>query len=227
MSTMSEPANVLVAIPAYNAGKTLERVLQEVYGHVSRDHVLVVNDGSQDNTADCAVLCGAKLLNHKKNRGKGAALKTAFEQVLNESFAQGVITLDADGQHSPAEIPKFLHVFAQSGSDLIIGARNFSIREMPLLRVISNTLTSKLLSWKTKQSLKDSQSGYRLYSRRLVQSLKLKTAGYETESEIILQAARSNMRISFVPIETIYNGEASHISGLRDITRFIKLFFAN
>lgn len=224
---MIETRHVFVAIPAFNARKTLGHVLQKVYEHVPRERVIVVNDGSQDDTAECAIRYGAELLSHQTNRGKGAALKTVFNHVLSNGRAQAVITLDADGQHSPAEIPKFMQAFAQSEPDLIIGARSFSVREMPFLRMMSNTITSKLLSCKTKQVIKDSQSGYRLYSRRLVQSLKLKTNGYETESEILLQAARSHMRISFVPIETIYNGETSHISGLRDISRFIKLYLSN
>lgn len=224
---MLDPKEVFVAIPAFNAGKTLRRVLQEVYLHIPKERVIVIDDGSSDDTADCAEQCGAVLEKHQSNRGKGAALKTAFARALHDDRAQAVITLDADGQHAPAEISKFVRAFDQSEVDLIIGARSFSIGKMPWLRAMSNTMTSKLLSWKTNQKIRDSQSGYRLYSRRLLQSLKLKTNGYETESEIILQAARSRMKISFVPIATIYNGEASHISGIRDITRFIRLYLSN
>ncbi len=215
---------IIVAVPAFNAGKTLEKVLSEVSNHVARNQIVVINDGSSDDTVSSAKRFGVILLNHKENFGKGAALKTVFDYVLTRTKARAVITLDADGQHAPLEIPLFIQAFSYDQSDLVIGARNFSLGVMPFMRIMSNAITSKLISWKVKQPIKDSQSGYRLYSRRLLQSVRLKTNGYETESEILLQACRAGLRLTFVPISTIYNGEVSHIRGLPDISRFLRLY---
>lgn len=224
---MLDQAQVYVAIPAYNAGKTLDEVLRQVCKQVAKNRVIVVDDGSGDNTAACAERAGVILLRHTRNSGKGAALKTAFNHVLNETSAQAVITLDADGQHAPNEIPKLLQAGSQQASDLVVGTRSFALGVMPVLRILSNCITSKLISWKVKQPIHDSQSGYRLYSRRLLQNVKLYTNGYETESEILLQAGRVKMRIAHVPIATIYNDEISHISGIRDVARFVKLLWKN
>ncbi len=221
---MFEAKDIIVAIPAFNAGHTLDTVLAGVRKHLPREQILVINDGSSDDTTDCAKRNCARLLVHEKNLGKGAALKTAFKYVLRETAAQAVITLDADGQHSPDEIPKFIQNFRQEKSDLVIGARDFTLKAMPLFRLMSNLITSKLLSLKAGQTIPDSQSGYRLYSRWLLQKLELQTNGYETESEIIIQASRGNFKLDFVPIETIYNGATSHIRGFRDVTRFIRLY---
>ncbi len=221
---MIDSKEVFVAIPAFNAGKSLAAVLKEVSRYVERSQILVIDDGSTDDTQQCAEQFGVSVRRHLKNLGKGAALKTAFVYLMAETNTQAVITLDADGQHPPEDIPKFVQAFFEEQSDLVIGAREFSVKVMPFFRVLSNTTTSKLLSWKVGEQIKDSQSGYRLYSRRLITSLQLKTNGYETESEILLQACRAGMKISFVPIATIYNGETSHIRGLRDTLRFVKLY---
>lgn len=224
---MNVTEKIFVAIPAFNAGATLQKVLRGVIRHVSRSQILVIDDGSSDDTARCAENFGVLLQRHEKNLGKGVALKTAFDYAVRKTSAHAVITLDADLQHLPDDIPKFVHAFAEEKSDLVIGARSFSTKVMPFFRVVSNTMTSKMLSWKTGQQVKDSQSGYRLHSRCLLERLQLKTSGYETESEILLQSCRNGMKLSFVPIATIYNGETSHIRGLRDSLRFIKLYLEN
>lgn len=224
---MNVAEKIFVAIPAFNAGATLPKVLRGVIRHVPRSRILVIDDGSSDDTAQSAENFGVLLQRHALNLGKGAALKTAFRYLLRETSAQSVITLDADLQHLPDDIPKFVHAFSEEKSDLVIGARSFSTNVMPVFRVVSNTMTSKLLSWKTGLKVKDSQSGYRLHSRCLLERLQLKTSGYETESEILLQVCRNGLKLSFVPIATIYNGETSHIRGLRDSLRFIKLYLEN
>ncbi len=218
---------VLVAIPAYNAGQMLATVLEGVSRQIERSQILVIDDGSTDDTRMHAERYGVRVQIHPKNLGKGAALKTAFAYVLQKTNVQAVISLDADGQHAPEYLPEFVKAFVEGQNDLVIGARELSVRVMPFFRVLSNKMTSKLLSWKTGEQIKDSQSGYRAYSRRLIANLQLKTNGYETESEILLQACRAGMKIGFVPIATIYNGEISHIRGVRDIARFIKLYLSS
>ena len=224
MTANADFKDLMAVIPAYNAGNTLAEVLQGVLQFFERQQILVIDDGSSDDTASVARRQGATLLQHGSNRGKGAALRTAFGHVLANTQAQALISLDADGQHQPEELPGFARAFAATGAELIIGSRRFDPRVMPWLRVASNRLTSRLLSWKIRQPVQDSQSGYRLYSRRLLERLKLQTSGYETESEIIIQAGRLRMKIGFIPIETIYDGEVSHIRGGRDIGRFLRLY---
>ena len=216
--------DLMVAIPAYNAGKTLAEVLAGVGHYFERQRIIVIDDGSSDYTPAVARQFGAIVVQHRLNRGKGEALKTAFNLVLSNTSAQAVISLDADGQHRPEELPQFASAFAQKQAALIIGCRSFDPQVMPLFRILSNRMTSRLLSRKIGQRMQDSQSGYRLYSRHLLEKLDLKTSGYETESEIIIQAGKLGMKIEFVPITTVYNGEVSHIRGMRDISRFIRLY---
>ncbi len=217
--------DLMIAIPAYNAGKTLGEVLQGVMQYFEPRRTIVINDGSDDDSAAVAQAYDTILLTHESNRGKGAALRTAFEYVIAKAPASALVSLDADGQHHPEELPKFAEAFRATNADLIIGCRSFDRRVMPWPRVASNRLSSWLLSWKIRQPLRDSQSGYRLYSRRLLERLELTTFGYETESEVIIQAGKLKMKIEFVPIATIYNGETSHIRGMRDLKRFIRLYW--
>ena len=219
---------IMVAIPAYNAVQTLERVLREVLEYVDAREVVVVDDGSTDSTFECASRAGVKVLRHERNRGKGAALQTAFAYVREHTSARGLISLDADGQHLPQELPKFAAAFAEAKCKemgAIIGCRSFHPSVMPLPRIMSNRMTSALLSWKIGQKIEDSQCGYRLYSRKLIdQVYGLQTSGYETESEILIQGGRAGLKFYFIPIATVYAGEKSHIRGARDIARFVSMY---
>ncbi len=218
--------DIAVVIPAYNAGSRLEAVLLKTVAIISPRRVIVVDDGSTDQTQALAVASGVEVITHTQNRGKGVALKTGFTRALAMPQMQAVITLDADGQHDPKHLPEFIRAFRETSVDLIIGCRALRWSAMPLFRVFSNRLTSALVSWRTGMRIPDSQSGYRLHSRRLLEQIKLDTGGYETESELLLKAARAQMKLGFIPITTIYSGETSHIRGTRDIGRFIKMWFA-
>ena len=219
--------DIVVAIPAYNAGRKLGEVLSEVFRFVNATQVLVVNDGSTDGCEDAVRDTRATLINHQRNLGKGAALKTAFTYFLENRSAAALISMDADGQHLPSELPKFLAAYRDRPSDLIIGARGFRWPEMPLHRILSNRVTSWLLTQKLGQVIRDSQSGFRLYSRHLIASIELTTSGYETESEILIKACRSGLRLTFIPISTVYGGEPSHIRGVREIWRFARMYLQN
>jgi hypothetical protein len=130
--------------------------------------------------------------------------------------------LDADGQHDPAEIPKFLTMHASHNSDLIIGYRNFS--EMPFKRKIANTIGRASLSWAMGQKILDNQSGYRLVSRRLMQAtLESDEAGFEFEVDMVVLCIRRGMRLDWVPIRTIYAGEESHIKPWHHIKNFFRV----
>ncbi|MDZ7291148.1 MAG: glycosyltransferase family 2 protein [candidate division KSB1 bacterium] len=219
--------DIAVVIPAYNAGETLGQVLSKIFEIIPGCQVIVVDDGSTDNTCDLATRHGTKLIRHHQNRGKGAALKTGFQAAISRPEIQAVITMDADGQHAPEHVSEFVRVFRETPVDLIIGCRQLRWPQMPIPRIASNKITSALVSWRLGMKIPDSQSGYRLHSRRLLQSIELRTNGYETESELLFKAARLGMIISFIPISTIYAGERSHIHGWRDTWRFVKLWLTS
>lgn len=197
---------VLALIPAYNEAKRIAPVVEATRQHLP---LLVVDDGSRDDTVRVAEAGGAEVLRQIPNQGKGAALRAGFRAALERGYA-GVLTLDADGQHDPAEIPTFLEAFERSGGDLIIGARRFA--EMPFVRRMSNTFARWSLSRVVGQTIEDNQSGYRLLSAALVSRLlESDEQGFEFEVEMIVVCVRDGLRLDWVPIRTIYAGEESHI----------------
>lgn len=216
--------DIAVVIPAYNAGARLEPVLSKILAVIPKRHVIVVDDGSTDQTHEVAVATGVEVITHPTNCGKGAALKSGFAHAMAWPQIQAVITIDADGQHDPKHVPEFIRASRASSVDLLIGCRTLRWPVMPFFRVLSNRMTSALVSRRLGQRIPDSQSGYRLHSRRLLEQIKLDTAGYETESELLLKAVRAKMQLGFIPIATIYSGETSHIHGWRDTWRFIKMW---
>lgn len=219
--------DIAVVIPAYNAGARLEPVLLKTLAIIPKRNVIVVDDGSTDQTHSVAAVSGVEVITHPQNCGKGVALKTGFVYAMTRPQVQAVITLDADGQHDPKHLPKFIRAWRTSRVDLLIGCRTLRWPAMPFFRVLSNRLTSALVSRRLGQRIPDSQSGYRLHSRRLLEQIKLDTGGYETESELLLKAVRAQMQLGFIPIATIYSGETSHIRGWRDTWRFIKMWLTS
>jgi glycosyltransferase involved in cell wall biosynthesis len=183
--------------------------------------VLVVDDGSTDDTALRAEEAGADVLRQVPNQGKGAALRAGFRHALDEGY-EAVLTLDADGQHDPAEIPQFLDVYATRYTDLIIGARDF--RHMPPIRRLSNTVGRWTFSWAMGQPIRDNQSGYRLISRRLLEALLASSeTGFEFEVEMIVICIQHGFRLDWVPIRTIYAGEGSHIQPWHHTVNFLRM----
>jgi glycosyltransferase involved in cell wall biosynthesis len=209
---------VLAVIPAYQAESTLERVVTAAALHVP---VLVVDDGSTDGTAAAAEAAGARLLRQSPNQGKGAALRAAFSQALQDG-AQAVVTLDADGQHDPACIPDFLARWRETGAPLVIGRRDFG--QMPLSRRIANNLGTAVFSWAVGRPVVDNQSGYRLIAAPLLpRLLRSREAGFEFEVEMITLAIRAGLAIEWVPIPTIYEDQGSHIRPHRHVANFLRV----
>jgi glycosyltransferase involved in cell wall biosynthesis len=216
---------VRVVIPAYNAEDTIKPLLSSICNYIPAGQVIVVDDGSRDRTSSITRAAGAIALRHEANCGKGAALQTGLREAFKDESVQACIMLDADGQHEPNFIPDFLAALRNGQGDLIIGARHLHPRKMPLARVFSNRITSVLIAAKIGQRILDSQCGYRLISRKAFGSLEIESLGFEFESEMILKAGRQGLKISWVPISTIYGSEKSYIHGLRDTWRFIRTFF--
>ena len=213
---------ILALIPAYNEAARVGKVAGEARNHV--DKVVVVDDGSGDDTATVAEKAGARVLRHERNRGKGAAIATALEY-FGRSDAEFAVLLDADGQHDPAEIPKFVEAARREQADIVVGTRMADTEEMPLVRRLTNQFTSWVTGKLARQQIPDSQCGYRLLRHDVLKDLHFSTARFETETEMLIQAGRAGHKIANAPIRTIYGDEArpSHIHPLRDTVRFFKL----
>lgn len=196
----------LALIPAYNEAQRIAPVIAAAQAHLP---VLAVDDGSRDDTALVAETAGAKVLRQVPNQGKGAALRAGLRWALAHGY-DAVLTLDADGQHDPAEIPAFLARRAATQADLVIGCRDFS--QMPWTRRVANTLGRWSFSWALGRRVEDNQSGYRLLSRRMAEAvLDSQEHGFEFEVEMIVTCVRAGYALDWVPIRTIYGDQGSHI----------------
>jgi len=211
---------IVILIPAHNAGEAVADVVKKCAEKAFP--VIVVDDGSTDNTFDSARAAGAVVFNHEKNLGKGAALRTGFNYIIKSDF-DAVITMDADGQHDPEFLNDFVKKAESSGLAFIVGSRMGSTANMPKIRVFTNRLMSWLLSKKIGQYVPDTQSGYRFISKDLLAKMQLKTNRYEIESEMLIQAARNGAAIVSIPISSIYAGHKSSINPFVDTFRFIRL----
>jgi glycosyltransferase involved in cell wall biosynthesis len=208
----------VAAIPAWNEAGRLGPIVEATRAQLP---VLVVDDGSADETAAVAEGAGAMVVRHSENQGKGVALLTGFAWALEREY-EAVLTLDADGQHDPADIPKFLAAYAAGAGDLIVGRRNFS--HMPFPRRYTNPFGSWLLSQALGTRIYDNQSGFRLHSRGFLESLDLTTTGFELEVEVIVQAVLQGTRIGWVDIRTIYGiGKKSYFHPIKDSARFLEM----
>jgi glycosyltransferase involved in cell wall biosynthesis len=215
--------SLCVLIPAFNEEKTISKVVQGCRQYV-RD-VIVVDDGSSDRTGDLAREAGATVITHDVNRGKGAGLKTGFDYILAGKW-DGLIVVDADGQHDWNEIPKIIKTTMDDNAGITIGSRMSNVKRMPIHRKASNMLTSWIISKLAGQYVPDSQCGFRLIRSIILRELSLSTDNFEMESEMIIIAARKGFKISYVPIRTIYIEGRSRIGPGRDTWKFIRLFAA-
>jgi glycosyltransferase involved in cell wall biosynthesis len=212
----------MALIPAYNAGEVAGRVVREVAALGTGITVVVVDDGSTDGTARHAREAGATVLGHTRNRGKGAALRTGFDHFLKTDL-RAVVTLDADGQHCPREVPALIRRWAETGADIVVGTRKRDLNRMPTLRIVTNAVSSWLVSLSAGTRIHDSQSGFRLLSRRVIESVKTTSAGYGAESEILIKAAAKGYKVESVPVSTIYADERSHVHPLKQPLKFVGL----
>jgi glycosyltransferase involved in cell wall biosynthesis len=216
MATLVRP--IIALIPAFEEGPRIGAVVEAARRHLP---VVVIDDGSSDDTADRARAAGATVLRQQRNAGKGAALREGFRHAL-DAGAPAAVTLDADGQHDPDEIPAFLERYATRRAELIVGQRD--LRSMPPVRRLSNTLGGMALAVALGRSVPDNQSGYRLVGRTLMRAmLDSDESGFEFEVEMIARCLALGLPLDAVPIRTIYAGEPSHIRPLRHLTEFIRV----
>jgi glycosyltransferase involved in cell wall biosynthesis len=211
---------ILALIPAYNEEVHIAGVVSGALAHLP---VLVVDDGSKDSTVQCAETAGATVLRQIPNQGKGAALKAGLRWAVAAGY-EAVVTLDADGQHDPAELPSFVQAYQARGADLIIGSRDFS--QMPPIRRLANTVGRWLFSWAIGRPVRDNQSGYRLISRRLGEAMQgSDEQGFQFEVEMIVVCVQRGFRLEWTPISTIYAGETSHINPWQHTVEFLRMIW--
>ena len=209
-------------LPAYNESKTIGQIIQETSEFITE--IIVIDDGSSDETAEIAAACKVVCLTNPTNCGKGHALRKGFAYALERGY-ELVFTMDSDGQHQPADIPRFLEHFDNTRPDILIGARETQDfrTSMPLHRRVNNCLISSVGSKLCGQRVPDFQSGYRLIRAEVLRRVHLETERYEMESELLIKAGRLGFRIESLPIQTRYGDEISHIKPLREIWLFTKL----
>jgi len=213
---------ICLILPAYNEAETIGSIISQAHMYV--ESIIVVDDGSSDNTDQIASEQDVVVLQHEINRGKGMALRTGFKYALENGY-EIVITMDSDGQHEPADILRFIDKFHQDDADILIGARVFEKQKMPLHRRLNNKLVSRVGSWLCGQKIVDFQSGFRLIKSKVLHSITLETAHFETESELLIKAGRMGFRIETLPIRTIYENQVSNVKPFREMYLFTRLFF--
>jgi len=224
MSDVSRVESPLILIPAYNADSTVGEVVAQV--RALGLPVVVVDDGSTDQTGERAAQAGATVLRHPQNRGKGAALQTGFAFALRGGVS-ALVTMDADGQHDAGELSNLLEAHRRRPESLIIGVRSFDPQVMPRRSRIGNRISTYWISLFAKRLHHDTQSGFRIYPRRLF-SLPLRTRRFDTETEILLWAAKLGVSLVEVPIATIYHGgHRSHFRNWEDTLRVIRLVLSS
>lgn len=211
---------VAVAIPAYQAAASVGDVVRRSLDVLP--DVLVVDDGSDDDTAGAARRAGAEVLSLPANRGKGNALATAFRELFGRGFA-AVVTVDADGQHLPEEIPVLLA--AAAGADLVLGTREHLFAAMSRLRRFSNRLSSRAISLVAGQPLGDVQTGFRLYARRLIESVGFPEPRFEAESAVVVRATRRGFHVVAVPVRLGF-ADGRTTSHYRPVVDSLRIFAA-
>ena len=216
------PLKTCVLIPAYNEEKHIAAVVREVREYCS--DVVVIDDGSPDDTDKAAAAAGATVLEHVHNQGKGAALQTGFDYARDQG-CDLAITLDADGQHAPSDIPAFLQAYERTHSPVLVGNRMGNVGDMPWNRRFVNRFMSDLLSRVMGQYVPDSQCGFRLYHRSAFPEGPYDDASrrYAAESEILLRLSLRGCKIGAVAIQTIYGDETSKVNPLTDTFRFFRM----
>lgn len=226
---------VCALIPAFNEEGTVADVIHGVRPHV--DGIIVVDDGSTDDTASRAEAAGAGttsgarviVVRHPQNRGKGHAVRTGLAQLLESlppTFTH-VLLIDGDMQHRPSDVPAMIDAARTTGADLVVGERVFDKSRMPSSRYYSNVIGSWALSGFIGSPVRDSQSGFRLIRLDALREMTLTSTGYEVETEMLIKLAHRRARMTGVPVELSYGGAKSKLRPVRDTTRtcFLAVYY--
>ena len=194
--------SILTCIPAFNEGKVIDEVIKKCLKF--SDQVVVCDDGSTDDTYEIADAAGAHVIRHDVNIGKGEALRTLFKFAIH-SKNDIIVTIDGDGQFLPEEIPKLVSDIKEKKSDIVIGYRFDDATDMPNYRRFGNKMLDKMANMVTELSVSDTQSGYRAYSKDIIEKLNFNIKGFGADVEILIDAANKGFRISEQKVTVIYN----------------------
>ena len=206
---------IIAAIPAYNEESTIGKLVLKVKEHV--DQVIIINDGSHDNTIEAAKAAGAIVINHVKNKGYGEAIKSCFE-VARAKSADILVTLDGDGQHNPDEIPKLIAPLLNQEADLVIGSRLLRPRQqvsMPRYRAFGISVITFLFNLGSRTKVSDSQSGFRAYSKKVLESFLLSEKGMSISIETLEKARKVGAIIKEVPIICLYPSSPFNLKAIK------------
>jgi len=220
MDGIGDRLRAAAVIPAYQEEKHVAEVARRVRAQL--EHVLVVDDGSTDATAESARRAGVDVIVHPQNRGKGESIKTGMRYWLDRGIDY-VVLLDADGQHLPEEIVHFIDAAGQHNAKIFVGTRMNDVTSMPWVRRVVNRYMSDKISRACGQQIPDTQCGFRMLHRDLIPELLGGTNRFDYETEMLIIASRNGHRIAAVPITTVYSDEVSSIHPVRDTLRFFKL----
>ena len=212
---------VAVVIPAFQAATTIGDVVARTRAAAPEAQIIVVDDGSNDGTGDEGRGKGATVVTHPRNRGKGAALRAGIARACGEHAAV-IVTLDADGQHPPAEIPRLLAPIAAGAADVVLGARGRT-GPMPVSRRFTNWLSASLASRIGGQQVSDAQTGFRAFTRDVAERVQPSGDRYEYEANFLLDALRAGYRVVSVDVPTIY-GARSYFRPWTDSWRMARAF---
>lgn len=210
--------STLILVPSYNAERSLGELLSRLR-HSTSLPILVIDDGSSDETSKVAIDAGVSCIRLPYNQGKGAALQVGFRFAEDNNY-DSVITLDSDLQHLPEEVSGFLE--RSDGRTILIGTRRIKLAVMPFGRWLSNNWTSIIISIFSTCRVRDSQSGFRLLPISVLKQLPLRSTRYDFESELLFKAGAIGCPVAEVPVSTVYQDEKSSISPLKDTGRFIR-----
>lgn len=213
----------LCVIPAYNAENNVAGVVLGVRNHLPDATVLIVDDGSTDETRIVARSVADETIEFAENQGKGTALQAAFAYAVDNGF-DAVLTIDADGQHDPGFAPAMID--ALENADVVVGTREIGGRSVPPHRRIANLISSWVTRVLSGASIRDSQSGYRAIRTDVLREVKAHGARYEFETDFLILAARHGFRFAEVPISTVYGtATPSHFRSFRDALRVIRVLW--
>ena len=193
---------ILVCIPAFNEERVIDKVIKNCQKYA--DKVVVCDDGSDDKTSEVADSAGADVIRHAKNFGKGEALQSLFKFARHSNF-DIIVTIDGDGQFLPEEIPKLVKRIESGESDIVIGYRFDDAQEMPNYRKFGNKMLDKMTNIVAELSVRDTQSGFRAYSKNIINLVDFKKKGFGADAEILVSAAKNGARISEEKVSVIYD----------------------
>jgi glycosyltransferase involved in cell wall biosynthesis len=219
--TQRDLSRIAAVIPAYHEAHHVAEVARRVRAQL--EHVVVIDDGSNDGTEEQARSSEVEVVVHPQNRGKGESIKTGLRYWLERGMDY-IVTLDADGQHLPEEIPRFVEAATQNPeAKIFLGSRMSDTASMPFVRRMVNRYMSAKISRACGQKIPDTQCGFRMLHRDLVPDFLRGGDRFDYETEMLLIATRKGERIVSVPITTVYSDEVSSINPMRDTLRFFGL----